>query len=186
MATTNTDHNELNQFPEAPQAQEWKDLMPDQQRVEADKHIEELGGTDAFAQAILESHSAPADQSPPIDRLKENNIVVTVRFITPGIHTWVQIHTMDGHAGRGSGGALGAAVGDVTGVLNYSSWEALMSAPNTFAIASAGVTIGGYPTQGIVIRLSIDGKGVGAIVAGGTGVGAFVGLSGTIIWSLAS
>ncbi|KDQ16378.1 hypothetical protein BOTBODRAFT_31064 [Botryobasidium botryosum FD-172 SS1] len=164
------EHHDLNQFSDTLLISEWKDLTRDQQCAELDKHIDNLGGLSAL----------------PVDRLEENNVVATVRFITPGIHTWIQIHTMDGHAGQGSSGALGAAVGDVTGVLNYSSWDTLTSAPNTFAIASAGMTIGGFPTQGIVIKLSIGGKSVGAVVAGGTGVGAFAGLSETVIWSPAS
>jgi hypothetical protein len=99
--------------------------------------------------------------------------------------TYLDIKTEDdAHQGTGSTGGqpgLGLPEGTVfKGVMGFSNWETLKSAPNEFHIfgGTTGAFLGGFG-----ILLKINGEIVGVIGVVAVGVALAIGTSGTLTWT---
>jgi hypothetical protein len=126
--------------------------------------VERLGGSAGVQNAIDRQATTPQREDPPSF---PNCVAANLNSASILLATYVNINTTDGHTGDGWAVGFGGG-GEITGgILSYTSWEELMSEPNSFAVFSieegvaASFWIGDKPVAyyvgtGLELDVSLD------------------------------
>ncbi|KAI0084445.1 hypothetical protein BDY19DRAFT_997664 [Irpex rosettiformis] len=152
----------------------------EERNLEVLRGIEALGGAKGYKLKSLEklSHKKPDPSKRP--RVGDWPQVTSVVGNTWSAFIYTRIDMTAPQTGdSGSGHAWGAGIGDMgfAGLMGFSDWATLKSAPNDFYVIGDDEVAGG-----ILIYLSVNGSPAGVVAAATEGLDVLIGLDGSFVW----
>ena len=129
----------------------------------------------ALKRSLAQSPVADEDEDTAFNGPFQQKKPINVNFVSALVFTYVRVYCLDGHKGTGVAYGFGPGGQIGGGILEFNSWEELMSAENSIMVTAIGATL--------FIKFKINGKPVAKYTGYGSGSVAFAHFGGTFNWS---